>query len=102
MVIIMRNIRPRFPGSRVSDGYCPACGKPVDLIIVAGGTSLRINPDPVYIRYCWDGNGNTYVLSDGKYAFGVETAPGDRDALLAYVPHRGVCPNNGRRVRRLK
>ncbi len=98
----MFNSRSFKPGSRISNGYCPACGQPVDLIMILGGTRLLINPVPVFIRRCWDGTGQTYVLGNGKYAFGKETTADDSEGVRAYIPHRGVCPEGGRRRRLLR
>ena len=83
---------------------CHGCGEMVLFIKCVDGKTHTADPEPVWIRL--DADGDSFITKDGRIAFGeiVGDAYDDEDPdcnlIECYVPHKGHCPNGGRKRRR--
>ena len=63
--------------------------------------SVTVETEPVWIRQ--QSGGGSFYTADGRIVFGTEAGDADDDPdtnfLYVFVPHRGRCPNNGRKPR---
>lgn len=81
---------------------CHGCGEMVLFIKCCDRHTYTADPLPVYIRQ--DARGQSFITKDGRFVWGFEVgeAEDDPDSKLieCYVPHKGHCPNGGRKRRR--
>lgn len=81
---------------------CRGCGE--EILVFKTGTfygRVVVEAEPVWIRL--ETGGESFVTADGRILFGHEAGDADDDPdsnlMMAYVPHKGRCPNNGRAPR---
>ena len=82
---------------------CHGCGETVLLIKCTNGKTYTVDPEPVWIRK--KTGGDSYISIEGDLVFGDAvgdaydiTQPGEQ-IMEAYTPHKGHCPNGGRKRR---
>jgi len=91
--------------ARSNDGprYCRGCGAEI-LIIKTGGFYGRVTVDAEAVWIKQQSGGKNFFTADGRTVFGYEAGDADDDPdanfILAYIPHKGHCPNNGRAPRK--
>ena len=81
---------------------CRGCG--VEVFPIDTGTVFKkilVEAEPVWIRP--ETGGEMFVTIDGRTVHGVQAGDADDDPdtnfLAVYIPHKGRCPNNGRKPR---
>ena len=85
---------------------CHGCGEMVLFIKCMDRKTHTADPEPVWIRQT-DG-GKTFITRDGRFVFGeiagdaYDEEDPDANLIRCYEPHKGKCPNGGRKRRRTK
>ena len=81
---------------------CRGCNAEI-LVVKTGGFygNVQAEADPTWIRQ--ETGGNIFFTADGRAVFGYEVGDAEDDPdtnlLAVYIPHKGRCPNNGRKPR---
>lgn len=84
---------------------CPGCGELVLVIKTNEGKKMAFDPEPKLIRE--DPTGEVFFTVEGKPVWGEPAGdafeqfddPDSEPFYRAYVPHKGLCPNGGRKRR---
>jgi hypothetical protein len=88
---------------RTDDGerLCRGCGLHVRIIKTGGlYNTVMVEADPV--RVIQQTGGEAFITGDGRTIFGFQAGDADDDpdsGIKAYIPHKGRCPNGGRKRR---
>lgn len=82
--------------------YCRGCG--AEILIIKTGTCygrMIVDAEPVWIKQ--ETGGKSFITADGRILFGRQAGDADDDPdtnfIEAYIPHKGHCPNNGKKPR---
>jgi hypothetical protein len=86
---------------------CQGCGELVLVIKTNEGKKMAFDPEPLLIRE--DPSGDVFFKDTGEPIWGEPAGdafdqfddPDSEPLYRAYVPHKGLCPNGGRK-RRIK
>lgn len=79
-------------------GICQGCGAEVLWVRTSAGARMPIDAEPVWIRT--DMGHNTFVRTDGSFAFGMKAGDADDDPAGAFAEvhesHFATCPVGGK------
>lgn len=83
---------------------CHGCGEMVAFIKCTDRRTHTVDPEPVYIRQ--DAHGKSFITREGGFVFGeivgdaYDDDDPDTNLIQCFEPHKGKCPNGGRKRRR--
>ena len=82
-------------------GACPGCGEVILWIKCTDRRTYQAEDEPVYIREC--SGGETFITALGQFVYGemVGDAYDSGPVTVCHVPHKGKCPQGGRKRRRV-